>query len=137
MFLGEVFEAMKGVTTVIHDDACHLRKYASRREGQSDLARRLAFPNTRYIVDRFHARGHVDIWCKQNCMHDSPDNVHTWEQARCGAERTNCSICEQLFSKVGRHKFVVSKMGRATSMFYLHEVFELRNKYAQSRLPVP
>ena len=57
MFLGEVFEAVEGVTTVIHEDACHLRKYASKREGQSDLARRLAFPDTCYIVDRFHSMG--------------------------------------------------------------------------------
>ena len=57
---------------VIHDDACHLRKYADNRKDDSDVSRVLAHPEIRYVVDRFHARGHVDEWCIANCSPKAP-----------------------------------------------------------------
>ena len=40
----------------------------------------------------------------------------------------NTSICEQLFSRLGRHKYSASKMGRAAMEFYLTEVADLHNR---------
>ena len=127
-FLADLLEAAPEIDIVIHDDACHLRKYAASRAGKSPLARRLAYPQVKYVIDRFHSKGHVDHWCKQHCMHTSPEN----EKALQGV---NTSVCEQQFSKLGRYKFMVSKMGAAIGAFFLNEVVELRNKERARHAP--
>ncbi len=85
------------------------------------MAKKLAYPGMKYVVDRFHSRGHVDAWCKANCLHTSPENVALMAGV-------NSSVCEQQFSSLGRYKYAVSKMGRSTASFYVNEVIELRNK---------
>ena len=126
-FLGDVLQAAPEVEAVVHDDACHLRKYVDKRARRSPLASAMAHPRVKYVIDRFHAKGHKDPWCLANCMWSSPENEELIQQLRRPGAKFNDSICEQLFSKLGRHKFVVSKMGMATSAFYLNEVAELRN----------
>jgi hypothetical protein len=120
-FLGEVFEAAPCVTTIVHDDACHLRRYVASRAQQSNLAQTMAYPRVRYVVDRFHARNHTDARCAGNCLATCAENVACMEGV-------NSSACEQYFSKLGRHKYVISKMGEATGAFFLNEVIELRNR---------
>ena len=110
IFLSDLLEAAPEIDIVIHDDACHLRKYAASRACKSPLARRLAYPQVKCVIDRFHSKGHVDHWCKQHCMHTSPEN----EKALQGV---NTSVWEQQFSKLGRYKFMVSKMGAAIGAF--------------------
>ena len=55
-FLARLKERFPGLSVIIHDDACHLRRFADRREHDSEFAASLAFPNITYIVDRFHGR---------------------------------------------------------------------------------
>ena len=83
--------------------------------------RRLAYPQVKYVTDRFHSKGHADHWCKQHCMHSSPENGKA-------LQGVNTSVCEQQFSKLGRYKFMVSKMGAAIGSLSLHEVVEPRNE---------
>ena len=47
----------------------------------------------------------------------------------------NTTVCEQQFSKLGRYKLMVSKMGAAIGAFFLHEVVELRNKTRARHAP--
>ena len=110
-FVAELIDKVQTLDLIIHDDACHLRKYADARQGDSQAAKRLAFPNVRYVTDRLHAKGHVDQWCLQNC---SPT-------AECNAavmEHVNSQSCEQLFSQVKLHKSSVRVMGRLTALFF-------------------
>jgi hypothetical protein len=121
-FLAEVIEKVDTSTIVRHDDACHLRKYAAAREQDSDLAKSLVFPRRRYITDGLHDKGHVDRWCLANC---SP-------KAACNegfVENVNSMVCEQKFSKLGRHKHAVRWMGRLTSAVFLTEMAEVRNSH--------
>jgi hypothetical protein len=73
-FLSEILQKAPSVKLVIHDDACHLRKYADGRKGDSEAAKLLAFPSVQYVTDRLHARGHVDSWCLANCAPDAEVN---------------------------------------------------------------
>ena len=56
--------------TICYDDACHLVKYARNpsRCSLTPIAKHLA--TLEYVVDRMHFRGHVDLWCRDNCNPD-------------------------------------------------------------------
>ena len=128
-FLAEVVDKVPSVTVVRHDDACHLRKYTAKRAGDGALALRLAFPSMRYITDGLHDRNHVDPWCLANC---SPKT----EVNKAIVEGDNSQVCEQLFSALGRHKYVVRRMGQFTSAFFLNEMADVRNeKWLSERGP--
>ena len=120
-FLADLLGAAPEIDIVIHDDACHLRKYAASRASKSSSARRLGYPRVKYVIDRSHSKGHVDHWCKQHCMHTLPENEKS-------LQGVNTSVCKQQFSKLGRYKFMVLLMGAAIGAFLLHEVVALRNK---------
>jgi len=105
---------------LVHDDACHLRRFAGKRHGQSEMAARLAYPCIQYIIDKMHAEGHVDQWCKENCHPDVPGNAEAIRGVRAPA-------CETVNSVVGRHKFALRHMRRRTASFFMHEVIQVRN----------
>ncbi|CAK0879149.1 unnamed protein product [Prorocentrum cordatum] len=120
-FLAEVVEKAPAVDFVRHDDACDLRRCASKREGDGAFARRLAHPNIKYITDGLRDRNHVDPWRLANC---SP-------KADCNKElvkNINSQICEQLFSSLGRHEYSARRMGQFTSAFLLTELAEVKNE---------
>ena len=119
-FLSEIQHIAKELKLVIHDDACHLRRYADKRKTSSPAAAALAFPAISYVIDRFYFKGHVDPWCKQECNPDSEGNAKLMQGV-------NTSRCEELFSKIGRRKFAVREMNRHTAMVFLNEIAALRN----------
>ena len=55
-FLAELAEAVPELRVLCHDDACHLRKYATKYAEASPLSQRLAFPNMQRL------------WHKQMCV---------------------------------------------------------------------
>ena len=59
---------------VIYDDACHLKKFATKsRSTQTETSQRIA--SMKLVVDRFHFPGHVDSWCKKNCNPNDIDEL--------------------------------------------------------------
>ena len=119
-FLAELVELMPEIIIVVHDDACHLRKFAGKRAADSEVARRLAYPQIQYIIDHMHSRGHVDPWCLENCIATAPCNV-------AALEGVNTSVDEQMFSRLARHKFAVRWMDKLTGAMFLIEMAEVRN----------
>ncbi|CAK0789924.1 unnamed protein product, partial [Prorocentrum cordatum] len=95
-FLARLKKRFPALNVVIHDDACHLPQYSTKRKDQSALAALLAHPRVVYVVGRFHARGHVDPWCKQHCCPDAPGVKELVDGA-------NTSICEITFSWAARY----------------------------------
>ena len=124
-FLAAVKDEFPNITVAVHDDACHLRKYATARAADGTMAASLAYPSMQYIVDRLHAKGHVDPWCKQHCLPDVPSNAAL-------LQNRNTQACEQKFSILGRHKFKLKCMRQFTAGMYMNEIVELLNK---SHLP--
>ena len=122
-FMSRVVDDFPEITVCVHDDACHLRRFADRRKNGTALAQRLAWPSMRYFVDRFHSKGHVDPWCAENC---SPDT----QEAREVLAGVDTSRCEQLFRKLNGFKKSFRSMGRATAMFYLSEMVDAMNEHA-------
>jgi hypothetical protein len=87
----------------------------------------MVYPNVKYVVDRFHSKGHADRWCVDNCLHTTEENTAIMKDV-------NSSVCQQQFSSLGRFKFMVSKMGRATAAVFLEEMVQARNR-RQFRVP--
>ena len=122
-FLAELAVHARELEVLVHDDACHLRRFADKRRGHSEMAARLAYPRIQYIIDKMHAKGHVDKWCIENCHPDVPKNAE--------AIRGVCTpACEIVNSVVGRHKFALRHMRRRTASFFMHEVIQVRNACA-------
>ena len=123
-FLAELAQAVPELEVLIHDDACHLRRFATNRmkdaEVNKDLAKRLAFPSMKYVIDKLHAKGHVDAWCVANCVPDSPGNAELLKGFK-------TSVCETMNSVIGRRKFALRNMKRLVASFFMTEAMYIRN----------
>ena len=115
MFLAKLKQAFPDLQVIVHDDACHLRRFADNRSSESSMAASLAHPAIVYVVDRFHARGHVDEWCRQNCCPGVPETD-------AAIEGVNTSICEITFAWIARYKHIFRKMNRWTGNFFISEM---------------
>ncbi|CAJ1430988.1 unnamed protein product, partial [Effrenium voratum] len=121
-FLAELAEAVPELRVLCHDDACHLRKYATKYAEASPLSQRLAFPNMQrlYVIDRLHAANHKDQWGKEHCDADTEANCDL-------LKGFNSSAAEMTNSVVSRHKFAIRQVKLWTRSFYMHEVLASRN----------
>lgn len=122
-FLAELVAAFSEISIVVHDDSCHLRRYSSKHQARSELAARLAYPNIRYVLDRWHQSGHVDPWCRQHCWTDTEEN----EELLRGV---NTSRAEAWNALMTRHRHVIRVMCHLTRSFFVNEVVDLRNAVA-------
>ena len=71
-FIADVCEATPEINLVIHDDACHVARYSmSHKSGPSASAEVVALRERMaalaWSLDRFHAKGHKDPWCRAHC----------------------------------------------------------------------
>lgn len=104
---------------ISYDNICHLDKL---KAAQQDLP--LPSPLNKIwklvtkIIDRLHIRNHKDKQCQQKY---NPENVLT--------KKHNTMAAEQLFSWASRFKKIVNMMTQSHHMFYLHRMFQRRNKY--------
>ena len=74
------------------------------------------------MIDRLHSKGHVDQWCLENIVATAPCNTEILKDV-------NTSAAEQLFSRIGRHKFALRWMDRLTAAVFLNEMAEVRNNH--------
>ena len=63
---------LPALETLVHDVACHLLFMCREHENSSPIGKRLGQFN--FIIDRFHAPGHVGEFCRQHCLADLPPN---------------------------------------------------------------
>lgn len=120
LFVARLRQLFPHLNLIIHDDACHLRRFADKRHDINEFAKHLAYPEMRYIIDRFHARGHVDAWCLANCHPKAPEVQGL-------LDGINTSICEITFARLSRYKHMFRKMGRWTGQFFVQEVMDSHN----------
>ena len=112
------------VPVVLHDDACHLRRFADHRQDMSSCFVSCAFPSMVYILDRFHVSGHIDLWCYFLCMR----NVHPdLDFNRAFVQGRNTFVCELTFSCLARYKHMFRKMRQWIANFFLQELVDMRN----------
>ncbi|CAL1140331.1 unnamed protein product [Cladocopium goreaui] len=100
------------LTTVVHDDACHLHKYCARRAAHSQAAAQLSPPHMTFVCDKFHMAGHTDAWCKQTCDPELPSN-----SALLAGVRT--SVCEFTFTWLSKYKHQTKHMNEYGFQFFL------------------
>eukprot|EP00971_Amphidinium_carterae_P339476 6477309-Amphidinium_carterae.1 len=118
-FLALCVQSFPCLQTFVHDDACHLRKFMDHWFPDCP---RLRWPQMTYIVDKLHARGHVDEWCRENCHPNLPAHQQLLEEA-------NTSTCETLFTWFSGYKPSFRHMNRATARFFVNELLDLRNSW--------
>ena len=118
-FVNTLVQTYDSISTICHDDACHLRRFMDR---WCSSIPRLCFPHTHYILDRFHARAHSDRWCQEHCSPNTKTN-----QPRLA--KVNSSACEILFAWFSGFKKSFRHMSRLTGHFFVSEILLLRNDW--------
>ena len=122
-FVASVVDQFPTVTTVVHDDACHLRKFMDK---WMDSQPRLTYPQTKFVLDKFHAPSHRDPWCKQHCCPKVPENARL-------LAGVNRSSCEFLFSWFSKFRPSFRTMNRQTAHFFVHEILLMRNAWRKGQ----
>ena len=98
------------ILVVVHDDACHMRRYTTNSQDHEELQAQIAHPMVTYVLDRFDARGHLDAWCRATCCTTSPQMQDIVADAV-------TSICEITFAWLAKYKHMVRKMWKHIAHF--------------------
>ena len=125
-FMAQLKEKVPEWSCLIHDDSCHMKRFACKHRGRSQLAQDLS--EMTFVLDRFHAASHTDIWCHRHC-HPCQHKELLKDFDTSSAERVN--------SVLGRHKFCMRQMSSGTRRFYLQEIIETRNSMLPDGRPRP
>lgn len=123
-FVAQLKERYPSLNTILHDDACHLRRFMDRWVSSYPA---LTYPQMHYIIDKFHSRTHCDAWCQSHCSPSVPEN-----QSR--IQGHNSSACELLFSWFSLYKPSYRHMSAQTSHFVVHELLLIKNAWMQKQL---
>ena len=89
-FIADLKALYQELEIIVHDDACHLHKFAASRASSSAHAASVAPDSLCFVCDGFHLSGHKDPWCLANCNPDAPPFAERMRDIR-------TSVCE-LFS---------------------------------------
>ena len=116
-FVAAIISEYPTVQAVVHDDACHLRRFTQR--WFSDYPH-LCYPAIRFIIDKFHYRGHRDSWCRANCAPTLPEHNTILQSV-------NTSRCEILFQWFSQYKHSFRHMSRLTGHFFVSELTDMHN----------
>ena len=83
-FLASICAGVAEVKCIIHDDACHLARYADKHAGASGGAKTTpemvalwsGLQGLTYVLDRFHSSSHKDPWCLRTCHPDVHKDIY-------------------------------------------------------------
>ena len=132
LFVSELRSRFPALDLIVHDDACHLHKYAEGRAADSVHAASLSPPKMLYACDGFHATGHTDQWCLATCHPKAPHLA-----AKLTGIRT--SVCEFTFTWLSQYKHQAKHMSEHTFKHFIMEMIEAHNRQvltgATSHLP--
>ena len=90
MFLARLKQLYPELKIRLHDDACHLRRFAHKCAHLSVLAKSISYPALKFSLARFHASGHIDPWCLDN-VHPGTQETHLFYTASTLPETRSCS----------------------------------------------
>jgi hypothetical protein len=105
---------------IVHDDACHLHKFADRRKHLTPHASRIAPPQLLYVGDPFHMRGHTDEWCLTHCNPKAPNFALALQGIR-------ASVCEFTFTWLSAYKHQSKHMSEWGFKFFPCEMIRSHN----------
>ena len=117
-FLARLAGRLPDLETIVHDDACHLRLMAESKMATTDIAKRLV--SMKYIVDEYHASGHVGKWCSTACL---PGLASNKDMLR-GFPTNICEIMNSELSPLGH---TVHHMGRWVFQLAVQEYVDVLN----------
>ncbi len=107
---------------IVHDDACHLHKFAEARAACSAHVALIAPDSLLYVGDGFHMSGHTDPWCLAHCHPQAPHFVDRLKGAR-------TSVCEVTFTWLGQYKHQTKHMSDTTFEWFLLEMLDAHNGF--------
>ena len=116
IFVAKVAARLPELSAMMHDDACHLRRFSEKHAWRSELCHRLV--ELHCFLDRMHAKTHKDPWCLAHCHPDVNEAIMAG---------FNSSAVESCNGTIGRHRFATRHMRPFVRSFFLLEVIVSRN----------
>lgn len=93
-FIGDLCAAVNEIRCIIHDDSCHLYKYALSHQSAAGasaspeaVALRQRLASLAWSLDRFHSKGHTDERCRKMCHPEVHKDGLVWVLNICGIQR--------------------------------------------------
>lgn len=106
---------------IVYDDACHLKKFAMKRNAMSEVSMYLSKADI--FCDRLHFQNHIDSWCRKNC---NPDDCNK-------LKHVNTEACEQIFSWMSKYAYMSRYMNRHRFFFFLLDLCDIHNYMIEKR----
>lgn len=113
-----------------YDRSCDLEPFLSRLARKGNALAQASVANTKFVVDRFHIRGHTEKCCAG--PNDAGGQVGFFHPSR-HPELTNVNteVCEQQFSQLNRFKTSTKFMSMAKRDFFLCHGYETQQPLSE------
>ncbi len=133
MFIASVLSACPSLRLIVHDDACHMAKYARHLNrfctpvgdagwwAVSSTPMRVKMAELLWSLDRFHSSNHTDQWCHDNVNPELPELQRH-------LQGVNTSICESVFAWIRNYAGSLHNMSRWRFVFFISEMLETHNQ---------
>jgi len=121
-FTSDLKASIPELSVIVHDDACHLHKFAEARASESAQAGSICPGCVRYVCDVFHMTGHTDAWCLAHCHPEAPDVRDLMQGVR-------TSVCEFTFTWLSQYKHQSKHMNEFSFQFFLLEMLDTHNEF--------
>ena len=125
-FVADLKEQFPELEIIVHDDACHLHKFACARASSSTRAAEIAPDSVRYVCDGFHVSGHTDPWCLANCHPQAPPFEDRMKDIR-------TSVCEFTFAWLSRYRHQTKHMSEFGFKWFLLEIIATHNTFVMQQ----
>ena len=97
---------------IIYDDACHLEESVQKYKNYQPLKK------MKFYIDKFHLRGHRRKICKTKFNQKLNKEI----------SHLNSEICEQNFSLMFKHKYMLKHMSKFHFNFFLICIYDNLNR---------
>ncbi len=121
-FVAELKARYPEANLIVHDDGCHLHKFAETRATASAHAAAIAPPAMLYALDGFHCSGHIDPWCRVTCHPEAP----MFKERLTGFRS---SVCEFTFTWLAAFKHATKHMSEFGFKFFVLEMIDMHNDF--------
>ena len=116
-------EGRHSLKNILYDDACHLKKFAEKKERAELNTFTKLLADIPKHVDNFHFKNHLDPWCHKMC---NPKDARS-------LDGVNTESCEQTFKWVNMFTSVKS-MNEPRFWMFFTIIFDLHNLQKQDKL---
>ena len=118
---------------IAYDRACDLHPFLTNVSRKGAHLANYLLKHTKYLVDRFHVKGHTESCCKPP-LNNPACKYHPDLPVFSEISGANTECAEQCFRWLNKHKTVVRNMKQYRFNFFLYTMIDLHNQHIERSL---